>query len=91
MSIDVKDLAWLCSKAEQEKLLDDWLRLLFTPSELEDLNKRLDLITALIKNEETQREIAKNHEVSIAKITRGSNALKISSPELRVFLEKNLK
>lgn len=89
MSITLKDLAWLCTKAEKEGLLDEWLRFLFTPAELEDLNKRLDLVVALLKNDETQREIAKKHQISIAKITRGSNALKTVSPEFKQFLIKH--
>lgn len=90
MSLDVNDISWLCTKAEKQGLLNEWLKFLFTPTELEDLKKRLDLIAALLKDQETQREIAKNHTVSIAKITRGSNALKVISPELKEFLVKNL-
>lgn len=90
MNLDVNDLSWLCVRAEQQGLLTEWLKFLFTPTEVEDLKKRLDLIAALLKNQETQREIAKNQSVSIAKITRGSNALKVISPELRKFLAENL-
>ena len=35
----------------------------------------------------TQREIAKKYGVSIAKITRGSNALKEVSEEMKDFLQ----
>lgn len=91
MSINVKDLSWLCATAEKQGVFEEWLGFLFTPAELEDLTKRLDLISALLKDEETQREIAKNHHVSIAKITRGSNALKGISPEFKNFLIKHLR
>lgn len=88
--IDVKDLAQLLAQSEKEGLLDEFLSFLFTPNELEDLQKRLELTLALLQKEETQREIAKNHTVSIAKITRGSNELKRRSPEFRNFLARSL-
>lgn len=88
--IEVKDLAQLFQKAEKQELLSELLQFLFTPSELEDLEKRLELTTALVKKVETQREIAKNHNVSIAKITRGSNELKRRTSQFRTFLEETL-
>ena len=88
--IEVKALAGLLAQAEKENLLDEFLSFLFTPSELEDLQKRLELTVALLQKQQTQREIAKNHRVSIAKITRGSNELKRRSVKFRTFLTRSL-
>ncbi len=89
--VQVKDLARLFAAAEKQGLLDEWLFFLFTPSEMDDFQKRLELTVALLAGKETQRQIAENHQVSIAKITRGSNELKRRSQEFRSFLEKNLR
>lgn len=56
--------------------LEPLLNVLLTNEEREGLAKRILIIEALLKGEKTQREIAKDLNVSIAKITRGSNALK---------------
>jgi TrpR family trp operon transcriptional repressor len=77
-------LAELAQKAE---VLDDFFSLMFTPQEYEQLQKRYALIEALITDELPQREISKALQVSIAKITRGSNALKLIDPKLKAILE----
>lgn len=89
--MDFKRFAQLLVRAERAGFLEEWLAFLLTPGEREDLQKRLNLIQALLQKQETQREISKNHQVSIAKITRGSNELKKISPELLAFLNKELK
>jgi TrpR family trp operon transcriptional repressor len=84
------DFPVLFQQAQSRGVLDEWIRFLFTPGEREDLSKRLELIQALLQGEETQRDISKHHHVSIATITRGSNALKEASPELVQFLKECL-
>jgi len=69
------------------KKLEELAQLLFTAEERESLAKRTRIIEELMKGEKTQREIAKKHKVSIAKITRGSNALKEVSKEMKHFLK----
>lgn len=56
---------------------------LLTPEECESLGLRVSLIRELLDARLTQREISKELGVSIAKITRGSNALKRITPKLR--------
>lgn len=80
----------LCEKA-QEKEIDELFGLFFTYEEREDLARRYVIIKALIEEQLTQREIAEECGVSISKITRGSNALKIISPNLLNFLKKHFK
>jgi TrpR family trp operon transcriptional repressor len=48
------------------------------------------IIKGLLNGKKTQREMAETLKVSIAKITRGSNALKTIEPKLKAFLEKNI-
>ena len=90
MSTRYSDFAQLCAEAEQQGLLQEWFAFLFTPAELEAIFKRMILTKALLDQKLTQREMAQNLEISIAKITRGSNALKQISPQLKLFLQHNL-
>lgn len=78
----------IITKVEKTDTLDELFELLFTHSEREELSRRLVIIEELLRDEKAQREIAKERGVSISKITRGSNALKIISPGLRDFLLK---
>lgn len=79
-----------CSKIKSPKDLKDFYDLFLTAEEKEALSARFTIIKALIEKKLTQREIAKKYKVSIAQITRGSNALKIVKKPLKRFLEKNL-
>lgn len=73
----------LCSKTDKIELLSQLFDLLFTFEEKETLSSRYVIIKLLLENKLTQREISEKYKVSIAQITRGSNALKIISPQLR--------
>ena len=73
----------LCSKISSPKELGELFDLFLTIEEKETLASRYVIIKALVEGNLTQREIAENCKVSIAQITRGSNALKIISPELK--------
>lgn len=81
----------LCSKINSPKELGEIFDLFFTIEEKETLASRYLIIKTLIEGKLTQREIADLYKVSIAQITRGSNALKIISPELRAILKSRLK
>lgn len=65
-----------CQQAEDEKQLDALFELVLTPEEKNDIATRCLIIKELVKQEDSQRDIAKKLNVSIAKITRGSNELK---------------
>jgi TrpR family trp operon transcriptional repressor len=80
----------LCSQARTEKELNELLGLLLSLEEKEDLATRCLIVKELLNEEKPQRKIAAELGVSIAKITRGSNALKIISKELREFLNTQL-
>jgi TrpR family trp operon transcriptional repressor len=76
----------LCLSAEDEKILNELFDLLLTAEERSALETRCLLIKDLLEQKKTQREIAESLQVSIAKITRGSNALKQISPKLKQYL-----
>lgn len=84
------DLIHLCRHTRSDEELDALFQLLFTLDEQEQLATRVELLRALLKGNKPQRVIASELKISIAKITRGSNAMKVISLQLRRFLEKLL-
>ena len=76
----------LCLQMETTGRLKRLFDLFFTFEEKKDLESRFLLVKALIERKSSQREIAKDLGVSISKITRGSNALKILDDDFREFL-----
>ena len=86
-----RDLLDLCGEAGAQMQLRALFDLLFTLEEKSDLAKRCLIIRELIKEEKGQREIAEDLNVSISKITRGSNALKIIDKKLKGLLEAHFK
>ena len=78
----------LCGFFKKKEELEELFDLFFTLEEKEDMAKRFTILKALLDEELTQREIAEKLGVSISKITRGSNALKIISRDLREALKK---
>ncbi len=81
----------LCAKTESPEKCRQLFDLFFTLEEKETLAKRTFIIEALLDEKLTQREIAETYNVSIAQITRGSNALKIIDEKFRNFLKKLMK
>jgi TrpR family trp operon transcriptional repressor len=77
-----------CLASKNEKMLSSLFELLLTQEEKESIAARCLIIMELIKNEKTQREMAADLNVSIAKITRGSNELKRMPLKLIEFLKK---
>lgn len=80
----------LCLATKNEKNLSTFFDLFLTPEEKDSLALRCLIIEELLKQEKTQRDIASDLHVSIAKITRGSNELKRMPPQLIEFLKKNI-
>lgn len=78
-------LTW-CQNTQDTEQLSSLLRLLLTPEEQDDIGKRCLIIRELLAKNMSQREIAKNLNVSIAKITRGSNELKRMDKSLLQFI-----
>ncbi len=77
----------LCRKAKSLEELDALLGLFLTHKERAGLSARYWIVRELVRGEKSQREIAEERHVSIAQITRGSNALKIIGQDLRRLIE----
>lgn len=80
----------ICFKAQSTQILNRLLNIFLTAEERAAVSKRLLIVEELLKGEKTQREMAKDIKVSIAKITRGSNELKGVDEEFRQFLKQSI-
>lgn len=80
----------LCLRAGSVEALDKVMGLHLTQEEREAVAGRYLIVRELLKGEQTQRDMAKNLHVSIAKITRGSNSLKIIDDDLLKLLKKGI-
>ena len=84
-----QDFITLCREADSAELLNELFVLLLTLEEKEQLSLRVALVQELIQGKKTQREISRDLNVSIAKITRGSNALKTISNSLKEYIKQH--
>ncbi len=80
-----------CVKIRSPEEINELFNLFFTMEEKETLASRFTIIKQLLEGTLTQRDIADTYKVSIAQITRGSNALKIISPKLKSLLKTRMK
>jgi len=83
-------LLQLCTQIESSHEFDQFFDLLLTHEERETVASRYLIIKALLEGVLTQREISEKYNVSIAQITRGSNALKILTPKFKKTLLSKL-
>ena len=80
----------LCAVSIKQNNFDVLMQVLLTPEEKDQLSTRVLLIQQLLAGEKSQREIAQDLQVSISKITRGSNELKRSDAATIAFLKEQL-
>ena len=71
----MEEIAKLITNLKTQEDICKFFAEIFTPAEIKTLSKRWRILKALSQNE-TQREIAKQHNVSLCKVTRGSRILK---------------
>jgi TrpR family trp operon transcriptional repressor len=90
MKKEWKQFLTLCQKAQSLDQIEEVLNLFLTAEEKEMIISRYKIVKVLLSKEFTQREISQREKVSIAQITRGSNALKNISYSLKQFLESHL-
>jgi TrpR family trp operon transcriptional repressor len=81
----------LCLCAQDKKDLLNLFDLFLTPEEKDNLALRFLIIQELLSQASNQRDMAKNLNVSIAKITRGSNELKRMTPKFIAYLREKLR
>ena len=76
----LEELSLALSRADDPRLIRDFLQSLLTPNEVQEVSFRWALVT-LIDEGMSQRNIAKKLGLSLCKITRGSKELqKEASP-----------
>lgn len=76
----------LCSAVKDKDMLSELFDCLLTPEEKSSIETRCLIIKSLLDQDKSQRQMSEDLQVSIAKITRGSNQLKRISPQLKQFL-----
>lgn len=75
----MNELADIIVSIKERQIAKDFLKNILTPTELDEVAKRLQIVK-LLKKGISQREIAKKLDVSIGTITRGSRELKYGVP-----------
>ena len=78
----------LCAEVNHTDDLDHLFKLFFTYEEQDAISGRYLIVKALLEKKQTQRQMAQELNVSIAKITRGSNELKGVDPDFKQRLIK---
>jgi len=80
----------LCASASKKKMLDELFGLFLTAEERESVATRCLIVRELLAEKKPQRQISKDLQVSIAKITRGSNEIKEIAPAFKKFLKEKI-
>jgi len=80
----------LCLATRSADTLSQLFDVLLTAEEKADIAMRCLIIKELLAENKTQRQMAKDLQVSIAKITRGSNELKRQDTKSLNYLKKHL-
>ena len=83
----LEEICKLLASTDDADLIKKFFGCLFTPSELQDMEKRWLLVKEIDKGR-TQREIARIFSMSLCKITRGSKELKKEGSAFRIMLDK---
>ena len=87
----IHKISKLVKKLHTEAEIEMFFKELLTKSEIETLSKRWRILDLLAQNR-TQREIAKELQVSLCKVTRGAKILKNKNSVLtNYFSKENIK
>lgn len=84
---NLKEIARLLSETSDEKLIKEFLESILTPSELDAISSRWELVK-LLDQGVSQRKIARELHLSLCKITRGSKELKKDGSPLKKMINK---
>ena len=82
------DLAGLILSLKSQEDVQEFIDNMFTQSEWDTLSKRWNIIKMLDEGR-TQRDISKELQVSLCKVTRGSKILKNKDSVIYKFLKNN--
>ena len=84
---NLKNISKIVKDINSEVEMINFFKELLTKSEIETLSKRWRILDLLAKGK-TQREIAKELQVSLCKVTRGAKILKDKNSVLSKYLIK---
>ena len=82
-----RELIDIFVRTKDRKEMEVLFREIFTPSEIDTLTLRWQLLKDLYEGK-TQRKIAADHKISLCKITRGSKLLKAEDSYLKKVLDR---
>ena len=88
--LTIKELSKIINKFKTSEEVYNFLLELLTESEVETLSKRWRILKGLA-SDQTQREISKNLQVSLCKVTRGSKILKNKNSVISKYFSKENK
>ena len=80
------ELCSALSRADDPRLISEFLECLLTPTELSEVSSRWALVRE-IDSGTTQREIARKMGLSLCKITRGSRELKKENSPFKQMID----
>jgi TrpR family trp operon transcriptional repressor len=86
MNTVTRELIEIFSRTTNPREMELLFREIFTPSEIDTLTLRWQLLKDLYEGK-TQRNIAAKHKISLCKITRGSKLLKARGSYLKRVLD----
>lgn len=84
---NIQEISKLVKNLHSEVEIETFFKELLTESEIETLSKRWRILELLVQGA-TQREIAKELQVSLCKVTRGAKILKDKDSVLAQYLKK---
>ncbi len=87
MKTVTRELVDVFARTTDRKEMEVLFREIFTPSEIDTLTLRWQLLKDLYEGK-TQRKIAAEHKISLCKITRGSKLLKAKGSYLKKVLDR---
>ena len=90
MKTVTQELVEIFADTKDRKEMEMLFREIFTPSEIDTLTLRWQLLKDLYAGK-TQRTIAATHKISLCKITRGSKLLKAKVSYLKKVLDERVK
>ena len=86
---DIKEISKTLKSLKNETEIYNFMLELFTEAELSTLSKRWRILNMLNQGV-TQREIAKELNVSLCKVTRGSKIIKDKNAVITKYLKKGI-
>ncbi len=82
----IKELSKVFTEIKSESVAESFLHNILTPSELDEVSVRLQIVKLLLKGL-PQREVAKKLGVSMATVSRGSRELKYGADGFKKVLQ----